>query len=403
MMEWEELQQKAYSILARCKKVSFCEVRLEKVETWSAVISQNRISKLYCTSSEGINLSLYSGTKKTTFFLPGEKAEDLERTVSQFTKGMSDSLPPWIGEAETESCCRELKKEINPLQETLTMGEWVLQEVCSLQDNQGKITAVVRGGKVKKAYMNNREVESEFSCPFSEYDLYLQTDRGDFGHFNHVHRPPHESYDLFHPITGYMKQISEAFPSATQVYPCRCPLVLDAVPFSVLVHEAFGHLLEYDLATMARFTRESLETSFTSHMVTISDIPSVEGTFSIPFDDEGTVGKESSPVEKGILKEFLVDREAAHETGQIPKGNGRAEGYRHAPMIRSRITVLHPGEHHFEELLEEAEGGLYLYGTYLVDARPDGVFRLGVPLAYPIHRGELGTPFCGAIISGNIF
>jgi predicted Zn-dependent protease len=403
MMKWEELKQKGYSILARCKGASFCEVRLEKIETWSTVISQNRISKLYCTTSEGIHISLYSGRKKTSLFLPGERIEKLEGVLSRFIKGMSDPPPAWIEEAETDSCCMRLKDKINPLEETVTMAEWTLQELFPLQNDQGKLTAVVRGGTMKKAYMNNRDIESEVSCPFSEYNLYLQTDKGDFGYFNYVHRPPHGSYELFHTVIDYMRQVCETFPSARQVTPCRCPLVLDAVPFSVLVHEVFGHLLEYDLAHMSCFTLDSMETAITSPMVTIRDIPFLKDTLYIPFDDEGIIGKDTIPVKDGILKEFLVDKKAAHETGLTPKGNSRAEGYRHTPMIRSRITALHPGEHHFEELLEEAEGGLYLYGTYLIEARPDGTFRLGVPLAYPVHGGDVGTPLCGAVISGNIF
>ncbi|MBU6996659.1 MAG: TldD/PmbA family protein [Theionarchaea archaeon] len=402
-MEWEELQEEGHSILAHCKGASFCEARVEKTDTWSAVISQNRISKIYCVPSEGITISLYSGNRKTSFSLPGEKVADLKGVVSRFTHSMSDSLPPWMEETETDSCRLNLGAEIDPLEDTLAMAEWTLQELDSLQNDQCRTTAVVRGGSIKKAYLNNKEIESEFSCSFSEYNQYLQSDRGDFGYFNYVHRPPRGSYDTFRTVIASVRQVCEAFPSAKLVKPSRCPLVLDAVPFSVLVHEVFGHLLEYDLATMSCFTRDSLETHITSPLVTIGDIPSLEDTLYVPFDDEGTIGKEALPVKSGILREFLVDRKTAHEIAQVPKGNGRAEGYYYTPMIRSRITVFHPGEHHFEELLEEAEGGLYLYGVCLVDARPDGTFRLGVPLAYPIRKGELGTPFYGAVISGNIF
>jgi predicted Zn-dependent protease len=41
--------------------------------------------------------------------------------------------------------------------------------------------------------------------------------------------------------------------------------------------------------------------------------------------------------------------------------------------------------------------------VYRVDARPDGTFTLGVPLAYNITKGELGDPFYGIKISGNLF
>lgn len=402
-MKWDELMSTAHAALESCRNVPFCEVRLEKAVSWSAAVSQNRISKLYCTVNEGINVSLYSKEKKMSLFLPGEKAETVRVLLPSLVEEMAGSPPSWMGEVETESCHLAISAEFHPDEEALSMARWTLQEIPPLQRGSIKMSAIATCGFVKKAYMNSIGAESESSLPFSEYNLFLRGGPLNISYSGYLDRSPHRSQDMLTAVVKYMNDMSTAFSRARKAKPSKCPLVMDVVPFSILVHEVFGHLLEYDLAVKNCFHTEDIETAVVPQVITIRDSPSLEDFFYIPFDDEGTVAKETLLVEKGVLKTFLVDRKTACETNQSPNGNSRAECYRKTPMIRSRITELERGDHGFQELLEEAEGGLYLYGAFMVDAHPDGNFTVGVPLAYTIQKGELGDPVIGIKISGNIF
>lgn len=405
-MKWDEMKQIAYAVLRNCNDVPFCEIRVEKTVTWSALVSQNRISKLYSTADEGINISLYSKERKTSLILPGEQAKDNAASLPHLVKKMSqstNSAPTWIEMAETRSCHENCTEQFAPCDDLLSMAERTLQEVQLLQATSTKIDVVSNCGTVRKAYLNTVGADSEASYPFSEYDLFLRGGPLEISYSGYVNRAPHKSDDMLSAVIDYMKHICKPLSRARQVKPRRCPLVLDVVPFSVIVHEVFGHLLEYDLATKTCFSKKDLETAIVPSILTIRDIPSLKNSFHVPFDEEGTAGEEALLVEEGILKTFLADRKTAYETCQVPKGNCRAQCYTHSPMIRSRITVLEPGDHSFQELLEEAEGGLYLYGAYFVDAQPDGTFTVKVPLAYPIQKGELGDPLLRIRLSGNIF
>jgi predicted Zn-dependent protease len=398
-MEWDDLKQTAYSILKKCRDVPFCEIRIEQVTAWSVVVEE-KISKLYCINNEGINISLHSKDRHLSFFLPGDRVCDLESVLSQFLMHTGHP-PPWIEKVEAEKHTFEFYEKFNPPEETLFMAEWTLQEIPLLQGEVYKINTIARSGFARKAYMNNIGGECETVHPFSEYNLSVRGGKIDFLYSGYLHRPPQKSQNMLDTVKTYAKTVCEALPHAKAMNPCTAPLVLDVMPFSIIVHE-LGHLLEYDFATQSCFTLNDIGNPVTSKAVTLRDIPSTAG-FCIPFDDEGTAGRDALLIDKGVLRGFLVDRKTAHETTLEVKGNSRAETYMHSPMIRSRTTALDPGEYTMEELLEEADGGFYLYGAHAVDATPDGAFTIAIPLAYFIKKGELHTPFFGIQLSGNLF
>lgn len=398
-MRWNELKEKAADALHLCKKCDvFGEVRVEKQVTWSAVTYQQELSRLYSTSQETIHVTLYTGERKISLFLPGEQSAALNNLLNHVLPRGS-TAPPWIELVEKQGCSLHIKGESSP-EESLGMVE---QTAMDLLHRDYKIGESARCGHIQKAYMNTMDAESECFLPFSEYNTFVKGGKIDFYYSGYVHRPPHLAQDMQDRVTDYVERICRTLPIAQKISRRSCPIVMDVVPFSVIIHEVFGHLLEYDLAVTCLFSADDRGTSVAPESVTVLDVPCVEKYFYVPFDDEGTVGKEAILVEKGVLKEFLVDRKTAHTLMQSPKGSSRAEDATVFPMIRSRTTILEGGTHTVEELLEEAEGGLYLYGVYRVDARPDGSFTIGVPVAYTISHGELGDAVYGIKISGNLF
>ncbi len=180
------------------------------------------------------------------------------------------------------------------------------------------------------------------------------------------------------------------------------PVVMAPNVIGVFVHEAFGHLTEADLALSGSIVRDKVGQRVASPLVTIVDDPGIDdgfGTFRV--DDEGSFTRRAVLVEKGVLKEFMVDRLYAAKLDEDPTGNARAESFRVPPLIRMRNTVMLPGEHRVEELFEGIDYGYYLVAHAGGQANLDGNFQVGIQEAYEIVKGEVGEPVRNLSITGN--
>ena len=128
----------------------------------------------------------------------------------------------------------------------------------------------------------------------------------------------------------------------------------------VMLHEAVGHGLEGD------FNRKKTS-AFSGLMgervgakgVTVVDdgtIPDRRGSLTV--DDEGTPSRRTVLIEDGILTGYMQDRMNARLMGMKPTGNGRRQGFAHAPMPRMTNTYMLAGPHAPEEIVRSVKRGL---------------------------------------------
>ncbi len=180
------------------------------------------------------------------------------------------------------------------------------------------------------------------------------------------------------------------------------PAVLAPEIVGVFVHEAFGHLAEADLTTSGSAISDKLGKEIASPLVNIVDDPTLPGGFgTFKYDDEGVETRKAVLIEKGIVKELMVDRQYSVLLGIKPTGNARAESFKVPPLIRMRNTVMLPGDYSKEELFEDIDYGYYLVSFRGGQANLDGTFQVGVQEAYEIVNGEIGEPVRNMSISGN--
>ncbi|MEM2109372.1 MAG: TldD/PmbA family protein [Candidatus Odinarchaeota archaeon] len=182
------------------------------------------------------------------------------------------------------------------------------------------------------------------------------------------------------------------------------PVVMDPSMTGTLIHEAFGHLCEADLVMAGGvITPQQIGKKIAHENVTITDEPlNIDGGW-VPYDQEGVRGDKSILVEKGILKNFMVNREYAKIFNQPPKGNARAASYRYPPIIRMRNTYLKSGDHSFEEMIEDIETGVYVEKFIGGQASLLGTFQFAAQVGWLIEGGELKNPLRDVSISGSTF
>jgi TldD protein len=172
----------------------------------------------------------------------------------------------------------------------------------------------------------------------------------------------------------------------------------------VMLHEAIGHGLEGDFNRKKTSAFSGLlGQRVASPGVTIVD----DGTLkdrrgSLTVDDEGTPSAYNVLIEDGILRGYMQDRLNARLMGLKPTGNGRRQGFAHAPMPRMTNTYMLAGDKDPQEIIASVKRGLYAvnFGGGQVDIT-SGKFVFSASEAYLIENGKVGPAVKGATLIGN--
>ena len=140
-----------------------------------------------------------------------------------------------------------------------------------------------------------------------------------------------------------------------------------------------------------------------SPLITVIDdgaMPGKRGSYS--FDDEGTPAQKTILIEKGTLKNYMVDRLSAMKFDLMASGNGRRESFRHKPIVRMTNTYIAPGQDDPAQIVRDTAWGVYVkaMGGGQVNT-VTGDFVFAVTEAYLIEKGKLGAAIRGATLVGN--
>ncbi len=173
----------------------------------------------------------------------------------------------------------------------------------------------------------------------------------------------------------------------------------------ILAHEAMGHPCEADLVMGGAVTGNLVGKPVASALVTMVDLAhSYQGEeLMIPvyMDDEGTAAKDVTLIDKGILRSFMTNREAAAKLGIPATGSARAYTFNDEPLIRMRNTAILPGTSKLEDMIADVEDGYYLLHTGNGQADSTTEFMFGITLAYEIKNGKIGNAIKDTTVSGT--
>lgn len=182
------------------------------------------------------------------------------------------------------------------------------------------------------------------------------------------------------------------------------PVVMAAGAAGILLHEAIGHGMEADFNRKnVSIYSDKIGKPVAKPFVSIVD----EGTQdnargALNVDDEGNAVGRTMLVEGGTLTSYLHDSISAKHYGVKPTGNGRRQGYEHAPMPRMRSTYMLPGPHKPDEIVASVKKGIFceLFSNGQVNIGA-GDFTFYVKNGYMIEDGKLTTPIKDVNIIGN--
>ena len=192
-------------------------------------------------------------------------------------------------------------------------------------------------------------------------------------------------------------------------------LLLDAVPApsgkfdaifdpslsGVFVHEAFGHASEADaVITGTSVLGGKLGEKLGSDLVTIVDDPTLDSYGFMAYDDEGIKTKRKVLMEKGVMKNYLMDIETGSRLGYGSNGSARSQRYDSPPIVRMSNTFFEPGDLKFDELLEGFNGLYFVGWQYGYTTPSTGMLTFKSREAYLVEGGELKKHLRDAALSG---
>jgi len=183
----------------------------------------------------------------------------------------------------------------------------------------------------------------------------------------------------------------------------KMPVILGSGWPGVLLHEAIGHGLEGDFNRKGSSVFSGkIGEKIASDKCTIVDNGTIANRRgSLTIDDEGTPTQETTLIENGILKGYMMDKMNGRLMNKPSTGNGRRESYAHIPMPRMTNTYMLNGEDHFDDMISSVENGIYAknFDGGQVDIT-SGKFVFSANEAYLIKNGKITTPIKGATLIG---
>ena len=136
-----------------------------------------------------------------------------------------------------------------------------------------------------------------------------------------------------------------------------------------------------------------------------SDATIPDGPRTSPFDDEGTSTGKWALIENGILKNFVLNRDAARHLGLEPQGMGYRPAPTAMPLSLPANLVIQPSASSFSELLNRFPRMLVLNGW--IGGRPTNPLRGDIAGnasdLYFSEQGVITGRVKNAVISVNVF
>lgn len=184
-----------------------------------------------------------------------------------------------------------------------------------------------------------------------------------------------------------------------------CPVVLDET-----VAASFAGLIGGGLSAKAvqrgrspfagRLGEEVASSAFVLH----DDGRDPQGPASAPFDGEGVPRRRTALIEDGRLRSYLYDTYTANREGTTSTGSAARQGYRSLPSVSTSNLMVAPGTHSLQQLLAEAEEGVYVTdvaGLHSGVNPVTGVFSVGAS-GRAIRDGQLAEPVREFTIAGEL-
>jgi PmbA protein len=189
---------------------------------------------------------------------------------------------------------------------------------------------------------------------------------------------------------------------ARKVLTTRVPVIFDQRTARSLLASLFDAVNGDAIYRKASFLAGKLGQKIAADSVTVIDDGTLRGGFgSAPFDDEGVRTRHTPVVERGVLKNYLLNSYTARKLGMKTTGNA-ARGITGNPAVGAHNFFVEPGSAAPEDIIRSVKNGFFV-----TDFMGHGVNIVTGDLSYGatglwIDNGELAYPVEEVTVAGNL-
>lgn len=394
---------------------SYTDMRAETTFSTSVMVGDKTIDQATSSFSEGVGIrvlangawgfSATSDTSRNEIMKSVEAAFKMAKGIGEHLREKVNiaSIPPVKdsskSKAETPFSEVPIERKIQlalRLSETIRENSAVTSASVNYSDSYGRSMFLSSDGSRISGEPSRGTIV--FIAVAKEGDKIRQYRKriGDIGGYEKLEKKDPES------AARFAAERASALLKAEQAPGGRFTVVADPEHIGVFAHEALGHATEADFVISGEsILTGKLGEKVGMENVTILDDPTIDGYGSFKYDSEGTPAKKRTLVDKGVLKEYILNREAAAKLKLAPNGGARALGYQFRPIPRMSNTFIAPGDYSFEELVEDIDSGIYVKGTRGGQVNiAIGSFQFSAQEAFLIEKGEITKPLLDVSLSG---
>lgn len=218
-----------------------------------------------------------------------------------------------------------------------------------------------------------------------------------------------QSGRFFHQLNPKLVAITAA-QSATELLGAKpiktkkVPVIFKNTVFAELIETLSSAFLGNNVLRKKSLFADKLSHEIASPSLTIYDDPyNLDGTGSCPYDDEGVATRKKAVVERGVLKNFLVDMYSAKKLGLKPTGNGIRASIASLPSSGITNLIVERGALGLEEMVKTPEEVILItdaMGIHTVNPI-SGEFSIGISGIYYVD-GKKVSPITGMTVAGNM-
>ena len=220
-----------------------------------------------------------------------------------------------------------------------------------------------------------------------------------------------EEWNLVKQMTNEAKMLQSVIKEARASTPGKMDLVCGPEVTGIAAHESCGHPMEADRILGREMSQAGMSfispqgpywlgTKIGSSKVTVVDDPTMKSSYGYyEYDDEGIKARPRYLYKKGVINEFLQNRESASKLGTRSNGSSRAIRYDREAIVRMANTFVKPGDYSEEEIFEDVKQGIYMksFTEWNIDDKRFNQRYVGRE-AYWIENGELKQRIARPII-----
>lgn len=392
----------------------FAEIYLEETNTTAISMDNGEVKTINSGISYGAGVRLLRGYQSVYGYTNDVSNKGLMKLATTLSASFHEQRQKEVSTIEKVRVKKHHQAKA-PLDEITKERKIALMQeandACSSYDKRIIRTQVTFSDNTKKVTIFNSEGK-EFHDTRSRGRMYIIALASENGQIETAGVGPGAQKGLeFFTDDINVKEIAKetAKTALTMLYADECPsgkmpVVIGNGFGGVIFHEACGHGLEASAVSknLSIFSNK-LGQKIASDIVTAVDDGTIEnGWGSGNIDDEGNPTHRTVLIEKGVLKNYLIDNFHGRRMGLAGNGATRRESYQFEPTSRMSNTFICAGKSTPESIIAETEYGLYAKSLGGGSVNPTtGDFNFAVTEGYLIEHGQITKPVKGATLIGN--